>query len=86
MLSNDPSEWNFNINSSQQVQQFLYEFLNLNPLTAKNEKGNGLGLMITQEAMKLHDGKLFIESEVGKYTNMIIKFPYKNLDKLVVED
>ena len=40
MLSNDPSEWNFNINSSQQVQQFLYEFLNLNPLTAKNEKGN----------------------------------------------
>jgi signal transduction histidine kinase len=40
-----------------------------------NEKGNGLGLMITKELTELHKGKLKINSEKWKYTEMEIEIP-----------
>lgn len=43
-----------------------------------NEKGNGLGLMISQEAIKLHNGKFMIESEENLFTKMIIMIPEKS--------
>lgn len=40
-----------------------------------NEKGNGLGLFITQEAVKIHKGNFKIESLENKFTKMIIELP-----------
>jgi signal transduction histidine kinase len=40
-----------------------------------NEKGTGLGLCIVKELMDLHEGEVFVESEVGKGTKFSLLFP-----------
>jgi signal transduction histidine kinase len=42
-----------------------------------NEKGNGLGLLIVKELTEKHYGKLNINSEKGKYTEMEIEIPFE---------
>lgn len=43
--------------------------------TTKEGKGSGLGLFITQELIKDHDGCICVESEVGKGTTFIVMLP-----------
>lgn len=43
--------------------------------TTKEKKGSGLGLFITQELIKEHDGCICVDSEVGKGTTFIIMLP-----------
>ncbi len=45
--------------------------------------GTGLGLEIAQELMRLHEGEIFIESELGSGTTVFLFFP--RLSKDVVE-
>jgi len=47
----------------------------------KNE-GTGLGLFICKEILQKHDGDIWVESELGKGSQFIIKLPY--LHKMVV--
>ncbi|HBQ58698.1 MAG TPA: two-component sensor histidine kinase, partial [Balneolaceae bacterium] len=47
----------------------------------QKEKGTGLGLQICKEMIALHEGKLEIESEVGKGSTFIVKLPQKNKQK-----
>ncbi len=47
--------------------------------TTKEEgKGTGLGMSITYEIIKKHNGDITIKSEVGKGTTFIIELPIKN--------
>ena len=39
--------------------------------------GNGLGLAIAQEIVRLHKGKIAIESELGKGTTFIVELGLK---------
>lgn len=39
-LSLDLTDWYFNINSSQQMQEFIYNFLKVTPIKERNDKGN----------------------------------------------
>lgn len=41
----------------------------------KNEKGTGLGLKVTEKLVKLHGGRVEVESEVGKGTRFKLYFP-----------
>ena len=43
--------------------------------TTKGEHGNGLGLAITWGIIDNHDGKINVESEVGKGTTFTIHLP-----------
>jgi len=43
--------------------------------TTKEHKGSGLGLFITQELIKEHDGCICVESEVGKGTTFTLILP-----------
>ena len=43
--------------------------------TSRKEGGSGIGTMIMQHVMELHDGEIFIESEKGKGTEVIFKIP-----------
>jgi signal transduction histidine kinase len=47
----------------------------------KNE-GTGLGLFICREILQKHDGDIWVESELGKGSQFIVKLPY--LHKMVV--
>jgi PAS domain S-box-containing protein len=43
----------------------------------RNIQGTGLGLAIVKDFIKLHDGELSVDSEEGKGSTFIIKFPRK---------
>ncbi len=43
--------------------------------TSRKEGGSGIGTMIMQHVMELHDGEIIIESEKGKGTEVIFKIP-----------
>jgi PAS domain S-box-containing protein len=43
-----------------------------------NAKGLGIGLSLVQEIVKLHQGDIQIESELGKGTTFVVRFPKKN--------
>lgn len=43
--------------------------------TTKEGKGSGLGLFITQELIKEHDGCICVDSEIGKGTTFIVMLP-----------
>ncbi len=47
----------------------------------KNE-GTGLGLFICREILQKHDGDIWVESELGKGSQFIVKLPY--LHKMVI--
>jgi two-component system, sporulation sensor kinase E len=45
------------------------------PFFTTKEKGTGLGLAIAQKIVDEHDGKIHVESEVGKGTTFYITLP-----------
>ena len=46
------------------------------------EKGTGLGLAIVRHNVEIYDGKVSVESELGKGTRFTLRFPAKTLMKL----
>ena len=53
------------------------KFVHLNNLYVKNQSSTGLGLTITKELVKLHNGKISLESELNKGTTF--KMEFKNI-------
>ena len=45
------------------------------PFFTKKDQGTGLGLSITHEIIKNHNGKIFVESVLGKGTTFRIELP-----------
>ncbi len=49
---------------------------------AKNQTGTGIGLALTKELVKLHNGKIFVESNIGRGTTFKVNLPfYSDMDK-----
>lgn len=48
------------------------------PFYSNNEKGVGLGLMLTYKIIEQHHGKISIQSKVGLGTQVTISFPISN--------
>jgi DNA-binding response OmpR family regulator len=62
------------IEKDKQEQIFKRFFQTEIPDTLVNQ-GSGIGLAITNEFVKLHNGEIFVESEPGKGTTFIVLFP-----------
>ena len=50
------------------------KFVHLNNVYTKNQNSTGLGLTITKELVKLHKGKIYLESEINKGTTFTMEF------------
>ncbi len=46
-------------------------------LGTNNEQGTGLGLILVKELVEKHNGKLMVESEIGKGTLISFTLPKK---------
>lgn len=64
------------IGIAKKNQKKVFEkFTQLNDSSTKTESSTGLGLTITQEFVKLHNGTITLESEPGKGTAFTINLP-----------
>lgn len=53
------------------------KFVQLENTYTKTESSTGLGLTITKELTEMHDGKIKIDSAIGKGANFIVEIPLK---------
>lgn len=53
-----------------------------NHLTSKTQ-GNGLGLYITKNLVELMNGRISVSSELGKFTEFCIEFPFYNQEEVL---
>lgn len=59
-----------------EVQERLFEpFLQFHDSLGKTTDGSGLGLSICQRLVELHDGKMWVESEVGAGATFLFSLP-----------
>ncbi|MBO7596603.1 MAG: PAS domain-containing sensor histidine kinase [Bacteroidales bacterium] len=62
--------------SQETVDKLLVVSRNRSTVGTAGEQGSGMGLLICKEFISRHNGKIKIESEVGKGTKFIITFPH----------
>lgn len=57
--------------SQEHLEKVKDRFFQVNP----NRGGTGLGLAITQQIVQLHNGEMYIDSEIEKGTTVMIELP-----------
>jgi signal transduction histidine kinase len=60
---------------SHDIEKVWDRFYKANLLASKEERGSGLGLAIVKELVELHEGKIEVESELGRGTKFTIVLP-----------
>jgi two-component system, OmpR family, heavy metal sensor histidine kinase CusS len=69
--------------AAEHLPRIFDRFYRVNPARAKHPNGSGLGLAIVKSIIKLHDGKVDVQSEVGKGTRFTLTFPAMAARELV---
>ena len=62
--------------SNNEVKKIFTKFYQAYTGEDRNNEGTGLGLFISKEIVKKHNGIIWAESEVGKGSRFVIQFPY----------
>ena len=69
--------------SNDELKKIFTKFYQAYTGEDRNNKGTGLGLFISKEIIKKHNGTISVESNVGKGSRFMIQLPYIN--KMTVE-
>ncbi|GAB6906769.1 putative Histidine kinase [Desulfosarcina cetonica] len=72
------TDWGAGI-SPESMDQVMRPFYSTKP----KGKGTGLGLSISHQIIENHGGKLRIQSDLGKYTTVIVELPVQCTNKMV---
>ncbi|MCX6670571.1 MAG: HAMP domain-containing sensor histidine kinase, partial [Euryarchaeota archaeon] len=69
--------------SKDELKKIFTKFYQAYTGEDRNNEGTGLGLFISKEIVKKHNGEIWAESEIGKGSRFIIQLPY--VYKMVVD-
>lgn len=61
-------------------ERIFAKFVQLENAYTKTESSTGLGLTITKEFVEMHNGEIFIESDVGRGAKFVVKIPFNSDD------
>ena len=64
-----------------EIERVFQPFQQVSQIQVRNHEGSGLGLALVRSLVELHDGSAHIESEMGKGTVVIIRFPRARLSQ-----
>ena len=84
LFSEDENSWRLTVKDSgvgmpEEVKMHLFDKDNRPTKSGtNNEKGTGLGLILCKDLIEMHDGKITVESEVGRGTTFKIEMPLLN--------
>lgn len=69
--------------SKDELRKIFTKFYQAYTGEDRNNEGTGLGLFISKEIVKKHNGEIWAESEIGKGSRFIIQLPY--VHKMIVD-
>lgn len=69
--------------SKDELKKIFTKFYQAYTGEDRNNEGTGLGLFISKEIVKKHNGEIWAESEIGKGSRIIIQLPY--VYKMIVD-
>jgi len=62
--------------SNDELKKIFTKFYQAYTGEDRNNEGTGLGLFISKEIVKKHNGRIWAESEVGKGSRFVVEIPY----------
>jgi len=63
--------------ASDDLRKLFKPFVQLDSSLSRQYEGSGLGLVLTQKLVDLHNGRVDVESTVGKGSNFTVSLPWK---------
>jgi PAS domain S-box-containing protein len=69
--------------SKDEIKKIFTKFYQAYTGEDRNNEGTGLGLFISKEIVKKHNGSIWAESEVGKGSRFVVELPY--VHKMIVD-
>ncbi|OAN51075.1 hypothetical protein A6A04_16725 [Paramagnetospirillum marisnigri] len=65
---------------AEHIDRITEPFYQVESSSSRNHGGTGLGLALVREMVDMHDGRLHIESEVGRGTSVTVTLPWRTDD------
>jgi signal transduction histidine kinase len=65
--------------AKESLETVLQPFGQVDSALSRRHAGTGLGLPLTKSLVELHGGRLDLDSELGKGTTVVVRFPHERL-------
>jgi signal transduction histidine kinase len=59
----------------ENIKNLFNKFYQVDSSMTRKQGGSGLGLAISKEIVEKHNGKIYVESDIGKGSNFVFKIP-----------